>query len=67
MCNALKEFTRVMEEDTKLEKQDMNVDVDPPSVLVTDVSECYKRSSNKQHHANLLQRASPEIAIHFSY
>lgn len=70
MCNALKEFTRVMEEDTKLEKQDENVD--PPSVLVTDVSECYKRSSNKQHHsvpskANLLQRTSPEIAIHFSY
>jgi diphosphoinositol-polyphosphate diphosphatase len=61
-----------MEEDMKLEKQDNNDD--PPSVLVTDVSECqsmspncYKRSSNMQHHSDLLQRASQEIAIHFGY
>ncbi|GAU46356.1 hypothetical protein TSUD_324980 [Trifolium subterraneum] len=77
MCNALEEFTKAMEEDMKLEKQDNNVD--PPSVLVTDVSECqsmspncYKRSSNMQHHGvpskgNLLQHASQEIAIHFGY
>ncbi|XP_058737651.1 nudix hydrolase 13, mitochondrial-like [Vicia villosa] len=71
MCNALEEFTKVMSEDTK--------NVDPPSVISADVSECqsespkcYKRSSTMQHHsvpskANLLQRASQEIAIHFGY
>ncbi|CAL5193041.1 unnamed protein product [Lathyrus oleraceus] len=78
MCNALEEFTKVMAEDTMLRKQDKNV-VDLPSVISTDASECqsvspncYKRSSNMQHHgvpskANLLQRASQEIAIHFGY
>ncbi|RDX72000.1 Nudix hydrolase 12, mitochondrial [Mucuna pruriens] len=74
MCNALEVFLRVMEEDRKLEKQDQN---DDP--VVADVPECqsmspncYKRSSTMQHHgmppkANLMSRASHEIAIHFGY
>ncbi|KAK7290578.1 hypothetical protein RIF29_05101 [Crotalaria pallida] len=77
MCNALKEFLRVMEEDMNLKNQDENVD--PPSTTVADVSECqsmssncFKRSSTMQHHsmpskANLMSHASHEIAIHFGY
>lgn len=78
MCNALEAFLRVMAEDKKLEKQDKSVE--PPSVLVTDVSECqnvssancYKRSSTMQHHGvpskgNLMAHASQEITIHFGY
>ncbi|KAK7311294.1 hypothetical protein RJT34_09337 [Clitoria ternatea] len=78
MCNALEVFLRVMEEEIKIEKQDQNVE--PPSVLVEDVSKCqsvspkcYERSSTMQHHgmpptkASLLSCASQEIAIHFGY
>lgn len=78
MCNALEAFLRVMAEDRKPENQDQNVELEPPSI-VEDMSECqsmspncYKRSSTMQHHgmppkANLLSRATREIAIHFGY
>ena len=80
MCNALEAFLRVMEEDRKVdEKQEQNTELEQPSIMVADVSECqtmspncYKRSSTMQHHGmppsvNLLSRATQEIAIHFGY
>ncbi|KHN46832.1 Nudix hydrolase 12, mitochondrial [Glycine soja] len=78
MCYALEAFLRVMAEDRKPENQDQNVELEPPSI-VEDMPECqsmspncYKRSSTMQHHgmppkANLLSRATREIAIHFGY
>ncbi|KAK7396008.1 hypothetical protein VNO78_16686 [Psophocarpus tetragonolobus] len=79
MCNALEVFLRVMAEDRELEMQDKNDELEPPSIIVADESECqsmsptcYKRSSTMQHHgmpsqANLLSRTTQEIAIHFGY
>lgn len=62
---------RVMTDDGKLEKQDENVDPVDVSECQSLSPNCYKRSSNMQHHgvpskSNLLQRAQ-EIAIHFGY
>ncbi|CAJ1792990.1 unnamed protein product [Sphenostylis stenocarpa] len=80
MRNALEAFLRVMAEDRKLdEKEDQNIELEAPSIIVADVPECqsispncYKISSTMQHHgmppsANLLSCATQEIAIHFGY
>ncbi|WVZ05787.1 hypothetical protein V8G54_019133 [Vigna mungo] len=77
MCNALEAFLRVMEEERKLdEKQEQNTELEQPSIMVADVSECqtmspncYKRSSTMHMppSVNLLSRATQEIAIHFGY